>query len=139
MVHLTLDGAAAGIEFYRRAFGAIEVSRIPSPDGRLFLAELRIGDTLIMIADEMPVIGSRPPVQGPRSAVLLLIFCDDADAAFLRAIEAGAVALIEPTTLFSGDRYARVRDPFGHEWGLVHDERRLSTEAVSELADKALR
>jgi len=117
--HLVVDGAAKAIDFYKKAFGAIEVRRAPAPDGKkLMHAELRIGDSVIMLADDFPEWGC--PARNPNalggSAVTIHQFVEDTDAAMQRAVAAGATVTMPAADMFWGDRYGTIKDPFGHEW-----------------------
>jgi PhnB protein len=117
---LVTNGAAEAIEFFKRAFGAEELGRMPmpGPDGqtRIGHAELRIGDSMLFLADEFPEFG----VTGPngRSAVTIHLYVTDADAVFNRAVEAGATVKMPLMNAFWGDRYGKLTDPFGHEWSI---------------------
>ena len=137
---LTLRGADRAIEFYRRAFGARELMRLPTPDGdRLMHAEVRIGDSVVFLADEFPDMGARSPQSLGGTTAGLHLYVRDVDAAFQRAVAAGAEGRMPPADMFWGDRYARIVDPFGHEWGLAtHTEdvrpRELARRAAAFFA-----
>ena len=115
-VSLCVDGATAAIEFYKQVLGATERMRFAAPDGKIGHAELQIGDSVIMLADEFPEMGfvSTKTVGG--TPVSVLVYVDDADAAFKRALDAGAVSISEPSDQFYGDRSGQFEDPFGHRW-----------------------
>lgn len=116
---LTVRGAAQAIEFYKRAFGAEELMRMPGPDGRSIMhAELRIDGSIFFLADEFPDMGCRSPLSLGGVAGALHLYVKDVDTAFQRAVAAGAQVKMPVTDMFWGDRYGRVVDPFGHEWGL---------------------
>ena len=133
--HLVIDGAAEAIEFYKKAFGAEELSRMPfpNPDGTMKLghAELRIGDSLLYLADEFPDHGSVGPTGGV-SSVTIHLRVTDADATFARAVEAGATPRMEPTDMFWGDRFAKVIDPFGHHWSIAEHLEDVTPEQMME-------
>ena len=114
--YLVLDGATRAIEFYRSVFGATELARLDQPDGRIGHAELRIGDAMLMLADEAPAMGFRGPAAIGGTPVSLLLYVDDVDAVFARAVAAGATALRPVKDEFYGDRAGTLRDPFGHVW-----------------------
>jgi PhnB protein len=116
--YLIVDGAAEAIRFYERAFGATEQFRLPMGD-KLGHAEIRIGDSHIMLADEFPDFGRLGPKSrgGPTSS--LLIYTEDVDSAFAQAIEAGCTAEQEPEDQFWGDRMGSLIDPFGHRWSIA--------------------
>jgi uncharacterized glyoxalase superfamily protein PhnB len=116
---ITVRGAAEAIEFYKKAFGAVEEARFPGPDGRgIMHAQIRIGDSPVMLGDEFPDMGCKAPASLGTSSVSLMIYVDDVDAAFQRAVGAGAKTVLTPTNMSWGDRYAKVTDPFGHTWSL---------------------
>ena len=115
--HLVVDGAAKAIEFYKQAFGAEEISRLPMGD-KIGHAEIRIGDTQLMLSDEWPEMGSLGPKSRGGPTCSFVIYVPDADAAFRRAIEAGATEERPVTDQFWGDRMGTVVDPFGHRWSL---------------------
>ena len=116
---LTVKDGAKAIDFYKKAFGAQERMRIPGPDGRLMHAELLVGDSIVMLADEMPEMGCKAPASVGSVSSSLYVYVPDVDAAFKRAVEAGAKALMPPADMFWGDRFGTVEDPSGHRWGLA--------------------
>ena len=132
--HLVIKGAAEAIDFYERAFGAEELSRMPfpCPDGSMKLghAELKIGDSRLFLADEFPDYGSVGP--GASSPVTIHLYVTDADAAFGQAVEAGATVSMPPTDMFWGDRYAKLVDPFGHHWSIAEHLEDLTPEQMME-------
>ncbi len=115
--HLIVKGAANAIDFYKKAFGAEERFRMPGPDGAIMHAELAIGGAIVMLAEECEQWGSF----GPRgtTAVVIHLYVSDCDATFKRAVSAGAKELMPPTDMFWGDRFAKVQDPFGHQWSIA--------------------
>jgi uncharacterized glyoxalase superfamily protein PhnB len=120
--HLVVEGASKAIEFYKQAFGAQELARLPAPDGeKLMHAELRIGDSIVMLADDFPERGQprRSPTALGNSSVTLHLYVEDVDAAIGRAEQAGARVTMPPTDMFWGDRYGQVSDPFGHAWSIA--------------------
>lgn len=133
--HLVIDGASEAIEFYGRAFGARELYRMPfpSPDGREKLghAELQIGDSRLFLADEFPDYGSVGP-SGGGSPVTIHLYVTDADAAFARAVEAGASVSMPLADMFWGDRYGKLIDPFGHHWSIAEHLEDLTPEQIQE-------
>jgi len=117
---LAIRNGAETIEFYKRAFGAEERMRVPGPDGKSVMhAELKIGDSIVMVSEEQPGFGCRAPASagGPTSA--LYLYVPDVDAAFKRAVNAGARVTMPVTDMFWGDRFGQVEDPSGHRWGLA--------------------
>ena len=128
--HLVCRDAAAAIDFYGRAFGAIELFRLPGPDGRLIHACVRIGDSQLFLVDEMPEHGALGPQALKGTPVTLHLQVEDADAAFARAMRAGAMVTMPLADMFWGDRYGQVVDPFGHHWSIATHLREVSREEM---------
>jgi PhnB protein len=121
--YLAVRNASAALEFYRNAFGATELMRMPDDKGRVAHAEIKIGDSPIMLADEHPELDFLGPESRGGSTMALLIYTEDVDALFRRALEAGATEVRPLKDEFYGDRTGTVRDPFGHVWHLsTHKE-----------------
>ena len=118
--------ADAAIRFYVRAFGAEELSRMLGPDGSVMHAEIRIGDSIIMLGEENEGWGTKSPLLTNGNPSSLHLYVPDADAAFARAVDAGATVRYPLEDAFWGDRYGKVADPFGHEWGLATRVKELS-------------
>ena len=114
--YLVIDGAARAIEFYTQAFGATEVMRMPGPGGRIGHAEIKIGDSHIMLADEHPEQGHRGPKSIGGTPVGIMIYVEDVDAMFRKAISLGATETRPVEDQFYGDRSGSLTDPFGHNW-----------------------
>jgi PhnB protein len=127
--YLIVNGAARAIDFYTQAFGATEVMRMPGPGGKVMHAELKIGDSMIMLADEAPEMGARAPQSGGTS-VFLHLYDVDVDARFNQAVAAGAVVTRPLTDEFYGDRTAAVTDPFGHMWHIATTKEEVSPEEM---------
>jgi len=135
--HLVVEGAADAMEFYKRAFGAEELGRMPMPDGRrLMHGAMQIGDSMLMLVDAFEEFGVKGPKALGGTGVTLHLYVPDADKAFQRAIEAGCIVAMPIADMFWGDRYGKVKDPFGHEWSLATQLRELSPEEM-EAAQKA--
>jgi len=138
--HLVCAGAAQAIEFYKKAFGAVEEARLPGPDGKLMHALIRIGDSQIMLADEMPEWGALGPKALKGSPVTIHLYVDDADAFAKRAAAAGAKITMPVDEMFWGDRYGKLEDPFGHQWSVGTHVRDVSPEemqrAMKEMEKK---
>lgn len=117
--YLTIDGAAAAIDFYTEVFGAKERMRMPAPDGRVGHAELELGGSVIMLADEYPEMDVRGPKSVGGTPVTLHVYVEDVDKVFERAVESGAKALRAVENQFYGDRSGQLEDPFGHRWNLA--------------------
>jgi PhnB protein len=111
--------AAKAIEFYKKAFGAKEKLRMAGPDGKVMHAEIMIGNSTIMLGDEMPQMGATAPQTIGGTASGLFIYTDQVDKAYAKAIAAGAIAEMPPTNMFWGDRYCKFADPFGHKWSIA--------------------
>ncbi len=136
--YLYVRGAAKALDFYKRAFGAVEKVRMPGPGGSIMHAEIRIGDSMLMLGDENPERGVKSPQAygGPTGAIFLYV--DDVDAWFKRAVGAGATAKVPPTDMFWGDRYGTLVDPFGHEWGLATHKEDLTPQQMEERRKAAM-
>lgn len=117
--HLVCAGAADALDFYARAFDAVEESRMPGPDGKLWHALTRINGAPIMLMDENPEFGATGPGLLGGSPVSIHLYVADVDAVYAQAIAAGASAVMEPADQFWGDRYGVLQDPFGHQWALA--------------------
>jgi PhnB protein len=130
--HLVCEGAADAIEFYKKAFGAVETMRLPGPNGRLMHAAVKIGDSTIMLADDFPEYGGLGPKALKGSPVTLHMYVTDTDAAYQKAIDAGATAKMPPADMFWGDRYGQVTDPFGHHWSIATHIKDVTPEEMNE-------
>jgi PhnB protein len=115
---LTVKDGAAAIEFYQEAFGARELMRVNGPDGKIMHAEIQVGDSRVMLADENPGMGCVAPVSAGWTTSSLYLYVPDVDAAFKRAVAAGAKVAMPVTDMFWGDRYGQFRDPFGVRWSV---------------------
>jgi PhnB protein len=136
--YLALDDASAAIEFYKRAFDATEQMRMPTPDGRVGHAELKIGDSMIMVSDSFPQSATRAPRDIGGTTGGLFLYVEDVDASFKQAVDAGATSVMEPTDMFWGDRFGSVLDPYGHHWSLATHTRDLSEEEIAKGAQEAM-
>ena len=138
--YIVLDDAAGAVEFYKKAFGATERSRMPSPDGRLMHAEIQIGDSFIMLSSEFPEMGgtAKSPKKAGFATSSLLIYTEDTDALVQRAVEAGATQTMPTTDMFWGDRYAKLKDPYGHEWQIATHIEDVSPEEMKARAAKLM-
>jgi PhnB protein len=133
---LLVRGAAQAIDFYTRAFGARELGRMPAPDAqRVWHAELQIGDARLMLADEFPEMGGHAPESLGGTPVSLYLYVEDADATVQRAVDAGATVIEPPMDAFWGDRYGRIKDPFGHEWNVATHVEDVSEEEMRRRAE----
>lgn len=134
--HLVCAGAAAAIDFYVAAFGAIDAGRVPGPDGRLMHAQVRIGDSHVMLVDEMPEWGLLGPLALKGSPVTIHLYVPDVDAAVARAVAAGATVTMPVADMFWGDRYGQIVDPFGHHWALATHTRDVSRDDMQAAMAK---
>ena len=133
--HLVVAGGEAAIAFYEQAFGAELLHRQMAPDGtRLLHATVRIGDSMLMLADEFPEFGSKGPNALGGSPVTVHLYFPDADAAFDRAVAAGAAVAMPLADMFWGDRYGRLTDPFGHHWSIGAHIRDVPPEEMAAAA-----
>ncbi|MFQ5877854.1 MAG: VOC family protein [Acidobacteriota bacterium] len=133
--YLVVKDAGRAIDFYREAFGAEEELRMPGPDGNSVMhAEIRIGDSHLFLADECPERGCKSPLTLGGSPSSIHLYVTDVDAAFKKAIDAGAEAVMPVADMFWGDRYGKVKDPFGHEWGIATHKEELTPEEIGERA-----
>jgi PhnB protein len=130
--YLVVQNAANAIEFYKKAFGATELMRMPGPGGRIMHAEIKIGDSPIMLADESPEMGHRSPQSLGGTPVSLLLYLNDVDAQFKQAVAAGAAVQRPLRDEFYGDRTGTVIDPFGHIWSLSTHKEDLSPEQMEK-------
>ena len=128
--HLTCAGAADAVDFYKSAFDASEQSRLPGPNGKLMHASLRIGDSTVMLTDEMPEWGLLGPKALKGSPVAIHLYVDDVDAFVARAVAAGATVTMPVADMFWGDRYGQLEDPFGHRWSVATHFRSASTDEM---------
>jgi PhnB protein len=128
--YLHVQGAAKAIEFYKQVFGAEEIMRMPQPDGRLGHAEIRIGDSVVMLADEFPERGIHGPAHYGGAPMTLMFYTADCDAIYKKAIAAGSKSLREPTDQFYGDRMAGLEDPFGFQWYVATHVKDVSEEEM---------
>ncbi len=132
--YMTVRDAARAIEFYKQAFGATERGVMKGPDGKIMHAELIIGDSIFMLADEFPQYGSMSPLSTGGSGMGLHIYVEDVDSAFDRAVKAGASVDMPVGDMFWGDRYGKLADPFGHKWSIATHKVDLSMEEMAEGA-----
>lgn len=135
--YLIIKGAADAIEFYKKAFGATELFRFPAPDGKIGHAEIKIGDSPIMLADEYPDMGYKGPKSLGGSPVSLMIYVEDVDTVFNRAVNGGATVKEAVSDKFYGDRIGTLVDPFGHIWHVSTHKEDVSLEEMEKRARAA--
>jgi uncharacterized glyoxalase superfamily protein PhnB len=134
--HLICAGAADAIEFYKKAFNAVEVVRLPGPQGRLMHAMIRIGDSAVMLVDEMPEWGALGPNSLKGSPVTIHLYVENVDAFVKRAVDAGAKITMPVADMFWGDRYGKLEDPFGHHWSVATHIRDVSPDEMMQEMKK---
>jgi PhnB protein len=132
--YLIAKDAGSAIEFYKKAFGAVELMRFPDPTGKVGHAEIKIGNSVIMLADEFPEMGARSPLALGGSPVSILLYVEDVDGLSARAVAAGATVVRPVMDQFYGDRSGTFKDPFGHVWTIATHKEDLSLEEVQKRA-----
>jgi PhnB protein len=132
--HLICEGAADAIEFYKKAFNAVEVTRLAGPDGKLIHASIQLGDSAVMLVDEFPEWGSLGPKSLKGSPVTIHLYVDDVDAVCAQAVRAGAKITMPVEDTFWGDRYGKLEDPFGHHWSVATHLRDVTPEELQKGA-----
>src|SRR3954453_8397518 len=137
--YLVVKGGANAIEFYKKAFGATEIMRFEGPGGALGHAEIRIGDSPVMLADEHPQMGFRSPQTLGGAGVSLMIYVEGADAVFQRAIAAGAKEVQPLKNQFYGDRSGTLQDPFGHVWTVATHVEDIAPEEMRKRVEEAMK
>ena len=133
---LFVAGAAKAIDFYKKALGAEEIMRFPAPDGTIMHAEIRIGDSKIMLGDEMPDQGGRSPKSLGGTPVNFFVYQENVDAAWKRAVDAGATPIMPLADQFWGDRSGCLEDPFGHRWWLAQHIKDMTIEELQKAGDE---
>ena len=128
--YLCVRDCAKAIDFYKRALGAAEISRMSGPGGGVMHAEIKIGDSRIMMSDEFPQSGVKSPQSLGATTTQLHIYVEDCDKVFQQAVSAGCKADMPPTDMFWGDRYGKLTDPFGHAWGVATHKEDVSKEEM---------
>ena len=132
--YLVIKGAANAIDFYKKAFGAVELTRLESPDGRIMHAEVRIGDSPLMLCDEWPDWNALGPQSIGGTAVSIMLYLDDVDSVVNRALEYGATLLMPVADQFWGDRMGTVADPFGHKWSIATHTEDVAADEIARRA-----
>lgn len=133
--YLIVRDTAAAMDFYAKAFGAKEMLRMSMPDGTVMHGEIKIGDSPLMLSEENPQWGTKSPLALGGNATHVMIYTKDADAAFARAVAAGCTAEMPVTTMFWGDRYGKVRDPYGHQWSIGSNVEIVRPKELQRRAD----
>jgi uncharacterized glyoxalase superfamily protein PhnB len=137
---LIVRNAANAIEFYKKAFGAQELHRFPGPDGKSIMhAELKIGNSRVMLSDEMPQMNCRSPQSLGGTGIYIYMYVEDADATFKAAVAAGATPTMPVMDMFWGDRFGQIQDPFGHIWGIATHTKDMSLEEIKKAGQEFLK
>ncbi len=136
--YLYVRGAAKALDFYKKAFGAVEKVRMPGPGDSIMHAEIRIGDSMLMMTEENPERGAKSPLAYGGATSAIFLYVDDVDTWFKRAVSAGATARMQPSDMFWGDRYGSLVDPFGHEWGLATHKEDVTPQQMAERMKAAM-
>ena len=136
--YLCVNDAARAIEFDQRAFGAKQTVRMDGPNGKIAHAELKIGDSMIMLADEMPSAGCHSPQSLRGTTCSIFLYVDNVDSVFKQAVSAGAKADTQPENMFWGDRYGKLTDPFGHSWALATHVEDVTPEEMKNRMKHAM-
>lgn len=135
--YLVVNDAKAAIDFYRRAFGAKEIMRMDGPAGKIAHAELKIGDSMLMMSDEMPGGGARAPLAVGGTTAGIFLYLEDVDSVFKQAVAAGAKVDTQLADMFWGDRYGKLTDPFGHSWSLATHKEDVAPEEMARRSREA--
>jgi len=134
--HLVVSDAKGAIEFYKKAFNAEEITRMASPDGKIMHAMIRIGDSFLMLNDEYPDMGAKSPKGIGGTPVTINLYVEDADRVFNQAIKAGAQTDMPLADMFWGDRYGKLKDPYGHHWAIATHIQDLTPDQIQKAAAK---
>ena len=134
--YLVVSDAARAIDFYKQAFGATELARMPGPPGKIAHAEIKIGDSMIMLSDEL--MGNRSPQSLGGSPVSIFLYVEDVDSLFDQATKAGAKSDMPPADMFWGDRFGKLTDPFGHQWAVATHVEDVTPEEMQKRSQAAM-
>jgi PhnB protein len=134
--HLTCAGGVAAIDFYIKAFDAIELSRLPGPGGKLMHGSIKIGDSVVMLSDEFLEMGGRGPKTLQGTPVTIHLYVSDVDSFAAKAVAAGARITMPIQDMFWGDRYGQLEDPFGHRWSVATHVRDVTPEEIRQAMAK---
>jgi len=130
--HIVCADANSAIDFYKKAFDAVECARFPGPDGKLMHGAIRIGDSMLMLGEEMPAWGALGPNALKGTPVVLALYVPDVDASVAKAVAAGCTVTVPVADMFWGDRYGQISDPYGHRWSLATHTRDVSPAEMEE-------
>lgn len=137
--YLVVKGAASALDFYKKALGATEIMRFPGPDGSVMHAEIQIGNSILMLADENLAMGARSPKTLGGSPISIMLYVEDADASFNKAVAAGAKVVRPLMDQFYGDRSGILEDPFGHAWAISTHKEDVPPEEMMKRAEAAMK
>lgn len=133
---LVVNNANEAIEFYKKAFGANEIYRFPTPDGKIMHAMIQIGDSFVMMTDEFPSMGARSPTTIGGSPCSIHLYVDDADKVYKQAVDAGAAPTMPIMDAFWGDRYGMIVDPYGHAWAIATHQKDMSPDEMKKAGEE---
>jgi PhnB protein len=136
--YLAVDDAEKAVEYYKKAFGAEETVRMNGPDGRIGHAELKIGDSHLMLSDPFPQSSTKPPTELGGTSVSIFMYVEDVDAVVQKAVDQGATVTMEVEDQFWGDRFGSITDPFGHNWSIATHIEDLTPEEIEERGKAAM-
>jgi PhnB protein len=136
--YLAVDDAAEALEYYKKAFGAMERGRMEAPDGKIGHAEIQIGDSLVMLSDPFPQASTRTPKELGGTTASVFLYVEDVDGFVQRAIDAGATVSMEVADQFWGDRFGTITDPFGHSWSVATHIEDVPPDEMAERAKAAM-
>jgi PhnB protein len=136
--YLAVDDAAEAIEYYKKAFGAEETGRMEAPGGKIGHAELKIGDSHVMLSDPFPQASTTPPKELGGTSASIFMYVEDVDAVVQKAVDAGATVTMEVDDQFWGDRFGSITDPFGHNWSIATHVDDLTPEEIEERGKAAM-
>jgi PhnB protein len=136
--YLAVDDAEKAIAYYKKAFGAEETVRMNGPDGRIGHAELKIGDSHIMLSDPFPASSTKPPTELGGTSASIFMYVEDVDAVVQKAVDQGATVTMEVEDQFWGDRFGSITDPFGHNWSIATHVEDLTPEEIEERGKAAM-
>ena len=135
--YITVNDGVGALEFYKRALGAREVMRLAMPNGKIGHAEIRLGDSIIMLSDESPGSPKAPTSLGGTTGSVML-YLPNVDAAFKKAMDAGCTSIMAPTDMFWGDRFGKLEDPYGNQWGMATHKEDVPPKQMAERAKAAV-
>ncbi len=132
---LVVNNSKEAIEFYKKAFDAVEINQYPTPDGKIMHAQIKIGDSFVFLADEFPAMTTKSPTTIGGSTTSLHLYVEDADKIFNQAIDAGAKVVMPIVDAFWGDRFGMLIDPYGHSWAISTHQKDLSDEEMKKASE----